>query len=144
MCWQRLVFSIIDLFLEGEEGIHHLNGNDSLYRAVILWKTAVVLCHLALNPTQGSNGGYLYADTREKLRVWNRNSRGMAYFLFFSVGGVRLRKILRKQFSSLMKSFWMAFHSLKVIGGSRVVFKMTRVCNRFILDQFSDCHHQFL
>jgi hypothetical protein len=80
--WQRLVFSIIDLFLEGG-GIHHLNGNDSLYRAVILWKTAVVLCHLALNPTQGSNGGYLYADTREKLRVWKRNSRGMAYYYFF-------------------------------------------------------------
>lgn len=77
------MFSIIDLFLEGEEGIHHWNGNDSLYRAVILWKTAVDLCHLALNPTQGSNGGYLYADTREKLRVWNRNSRGMEYFRLF-------------------------------------------------------------
>lgn len=83
MYWQRLVFSIIDLFLEGDEGIHHINGNDSLYGAVMLWKTAVVLCHLALNPTQGSNGGYLYTDTREKLRVCNRNSRGMAYFRFF-------------------------------------------------------------
>lgn len=106
------MFSVTESFLL--LSVHLLNGKDSIYGAVILWKTSVicVMCHFSLIQTQSNNWEAHRSGTRKSHRVLNSTSGVEHIWGIFSTKGFKTAGIQedKKRFFLL----FLRFHGIKV------------------------------